>query len=530
MARLGGATAADYLKTRRSMEVKVSSQFKDSDFERLLAPDADPSQLAGHVSSFGSTLRCIRDEVPLPYSHLVSAIPTLHAPSVSTTTTPSGRVRPAWCRHKVFAPHLNRYGQNVMCNPTDIWNPFEGPFDFSDTRFAQVRNHQVLFYFCAVEHELVAALHYHRFLEFNVVGSLADRVKLEFNILLPIERGCMTYFFLAARAMYSGDQRLVTHLQQVVSNFSLRPLNFNMSLARAQMSACLNALGPDNLPHDVLRLVLTRFNVELVSRPSLKESASAYLGNELTHPTIQGINVIRKFNLIFTKLEQLHIFGLQDGSLQSTSPAFYGDNTGPRSMTAADIAHEWTRLYNRAKGRAAKSDKSVPSTLALFRQSIKCHHCGKQGCFNRVCPAKLRGDPPIARPRPSPTHKPRQQPALLASADDLLTDDAEIDSALALLANSSQLESVDETQEEVVAGMIAHMDISELSPPALAPEDPSAFIGEPVSSARGQRDPAYQECYDDPAAFFAQVDSPDEDDDFLTHDTEPTVDGQPDFS
>ena len=74
------------------------------------------------------------------------------------------------------------------------------------------------------------------------------------------------------------------------------------------------------------------------------------------------------------------------------------------------------------------------------------------------------------------------------------------------------------------------MDISDLSPPVLAPEDPSAFIGAPVSYARGQRDPDYQECYDDPAAFFAQVDSPDEDDGFLAHADEPTVDGQPDFS
>ena len=85
-----------------------------------------------------------------------------------------------------------------------------------------------------------------------------------------------------------------------------------------------------------------------------------------------------------------------------TSPAFYGGSTGPRSMTAADIAHEWTQMYNCAKDRAAKSGKSIPSTLALFQQSLKCHYCGKQGCFSRVCPAKLRGDPPVARPRPSP--------------------------------------------------------------------------------------------------------------------------------
>ena len=78
--------------------------------------------------------------------------------------------------------------------------------------------------------------------------------------------------------------------------------------------------------------------------------------------------------------------------------------------------------------------------------------------------------------------------------------------------------------------MIAYMDISELSPPALAPEDPSAFIGKPVSSVRGQRNPDYQECYDDPAAFFAQVDSPDEDDEFLAHDDGSAVDEKPDFS
>ena len=112
--------------------MKVAHPFKDPDFPRLLAPDADPSELAGHVSSFRTTLRCIREGAPLPYAYHVSAIPTLPTPSsASTTISPSGEIIPSWSPDLVFAPHLDAHGRGTECNPADIWNPFEGPFDFS---------------------------------------------------------------------------------------------------------------------------------------------------------------------------------------------------------------------------------------------------------------------------------------------------------------------------------------------------------------------------------------------------------------
>ena len=113
---------------------------------------------------------------------------------------------------------------------------------------------------------------------------------------------------------------------------------------------------------------------------------------------------------------------------------------------------------------------------------------------------------------------------LLATADDLAIEDAEIDEALAFLADD-YTEPSDETQDDVFAG-IACVDTSELPSPDTAPDDPSAFIG---ISARGQRDQSYHDAYDDHAAACFALDFPDGADDLLDHVEVPNLELSQDF-
>ena len=109
-------------------------------------------------------------------------------------------------------------------------------------------------------------------------------------------------------------------------------------------------------------------------------------------------------------------------------------------------------------------------------------------------------------------NKPRPRPAFVAST----ADDAEIDDALAYFADSLQPGSADTPDDDLQAGVfagIACLDLPATSPPDVALDEPSsdtAFIGiagalacEPCSSSRGQRDPPFHECYDDPNMWNA---------------------------
>ena len=85
--------------------------------------------------------------MPLPYAYLVSGIPTLACSAKSTIPGPSGHLLPAWAPHPVLSPHHNRSYEGKPCDPSAIWNPFDGPYDFSDNHFTQVRHWQVFFHF-----------------------------------------------------------------------------------------------------------------------------------------------------------------------------------------------------------------------------------------------------------------------------------------------------------------------------------------------------------------------------------------------
>ena len=79
---------------------------------------------------------------------------------------------------------------------------------------------------------------------------------MSYTQLDPLEQGCITFFFLAARAMYSGDQRFVATLHSVLTTFTLRSVQYDYTKARRQITSCVCALGPARLPPDLLLKLL----------------------------------------------------------------------------------------------------------------------------------------------------------------------------------------------------------------------------------------------------------------------------------
>ena len=111
------------------MQTSIVPPFSDSDVSDIIKPSGDPSTLITHVSSFVETIDAFRRRAPLGFHNLVAAIPTLPAPPTPFITTPDGR-RPGLAVQDVFAPHLDAYGNNIVCDPSDIWNVFLEPQDF----------------------------------------------------------------------------------------------------------------------------------------------------------------------------------------------------------------------------------------------------------------------------------------------------------------------------------------------------------------------------------------------------------------
>ena len=65
---------------------------------------------------------------------------------------------------------------------------------------------QAFWHFHANKQDREKALHFLRFLEYNVTGIIRIQVDLSYNALHPLLRGCLTFLFQAAQAMFSGDQ------------------------------------------------------------------------------------------------------------------------------------------------------------------------------------------------------------------------------------------------------------------------------------------------------------------------------------
>ena len=86
---------------------------------------------------------------------------------------------------------------------------------------------QAFWHFHASARDRVKALHFLRFLEFNVTGIIRTQVNLSHNALDPLLRGCFTYLFLSAKAMFSGDQQFVSILQSILTNFDLKAVDYD---------------------------------------------------------------------------------------------------------------------------------------------------------------------------------------------------------------------------------------------------------------------------------------------------------------
>ena len=227
------------LRIEKSMQITIVPLFSESDVSDILKPSGKSSTLISHVSSFVKTIDACRRRAPLGYHNLVAAIPTLPAPPTPIITTPDG-CRPGLAVRDVFAPHLDAYGNNIVCDPSDIWNVFLEPQDF-DRRWKQVVAFQVFFNFHAILKCQIQALHFLWFIDHNLKGRICTQVPMSYARLDPLKQGCITFFFLAASTMYSGNQRFVSALHSVLTTFTLRSVNYDYTKARKQITSYLCA-------------------------------------------------------------------------------------------------------------------------------------------------------------------------------------------------------------------------------------------------------------------------------------------------
>ena len=138
----------NYLRIQKSMQINIVPPIFESDVSNILKPSGKSSTLIYHVSTFVETIDACKRCAPIGFHNLVAAIPTLHPPPTSIITTPDGRL-PGWAARDVFAPHLDIHSNNIVCDPSAIWNVFVEPQDF-DRCWKQVVATQVFFNFHAI--------------------------------------------------------------------------------------------------------------------------------------------------------------------------------------------------------------------------------------------------------------------------------------------------------------------------------------------------------------------------------------------
>ena len=371
------------------------------------------------------------------------------------------------------------------------------------------------------------ALHFLRYLEFNITGIIRTQVNLSHNALDPLLRGCFTYLFLSAKAMFSGDQQFVSILQSVLTNFDLKAVDYDFTKARHQLTNCASALGPSRLPANLISLVLRNFMKDAGSEFMNRLTSNLHTDEVKTKTPDHGPAFEHLLQLLDTLesswMSENRQLGFESRTQTTAFPALL-DKKRTTSLTADQREQAWRNWYNNQKKKFETRTGRPFKSFTDFKKETKCYHCGKSGCYGTICPSKLRGEPAAAgakrlrarsrdhRSTNNLTNSHREARALLAAT--------ETENTLALLASGGEISELD------IPEIHCHL-AEETDDPTGEPTDNSPSTDETPDTAnyeevfagiaasvglqpRGQRDQAFLDAFDDAAALYGSIDDGDD--------------------